>query len=540
MYQRDCFAPASDDWVNQLCSLRNANTMELNPNKLDKYLYIRRTPTWLIRGFYALGILSWLLVAYAFVRIIPYDFFFRWFVGPMVAFFTLYHLVNHGLSLFYKRFDLAAHKERVKKFWQTTTKEPSVDVYLPLCGEDIEVIRNTWHYVTKLGYSNFNVYVLDDSKEDRRVEHEKMAREFGFTYFARPDRGVMKKAGNIRYAFERTSGEFIVILDADFAPHPDFIQELMPYMADPKVGIVQSPQYYPVTKEAYKESALAYGASVAQESFYRFIQVVRDRFGAVVCCGSNALYRRSALEQIGGVSLNEHGEDLYTGFDLAERGIITRYVPVILAIGLSPDDLHAYFHQQHRWCYVNTLLMFSKKFWISPISWKAKLCYIAGLLYYLQNPLSVIFSFQIFWTLFLYNPYITLIGGLPFYPYLIWCFAGMLPGITIARARMGNLYASFTQLYSYSHVFFSRLTRNAVGWVPTNAKKTSVSRAFRQTRIFVASYIILYSVLLLMAAQANMLHFFDYNYYSVQFWIFFNFLFTAFLFWQMVRVQNRV
>lgn len=511
--------------------------MELNPNKLDKYLYIRRTPTWLIRGFYALGIVSWLLVAFAFARMIPYDFFFRWFVGPIVGFFTIYHVLNLGLNLFYKQFDLPAHLERVKKYWEKRSGEPSVDVFLPLCGEDIDVIRNTWNYVTKLDYTNYKVYVLDDSK-DRAEDHEKMAREFGFTYFRRPNVGWKKKAGNIQHAFAQTSGEFIVILDADFAPHPDFIRELMPYMADPKVGIVQSPQYFPVTKEAHKESAIAYGASVAQEAFYRYIQVVRDRFGAVVCCGSNALYRRSALNLVGGAVLNEHGEDIYTGFELAEKGIVTRYVPVILAIGLSPESLYTYFHQQHRWCYVNTLLIFSKQFWKAKVSWKAKLCYAAGVLFYLSHPLAIIFSFQLFWTLFLYGPYISLIGGIPFYPYLVWTLAASLPGISIARFRWGNLYASFAQLYAYTHSLFARVTRNAVGWVPTNAKRSSVSRAFRHTRILVCIYVALFGGLMYLVARAGMLQLFSPAHYVVEFWVFFNFIVTAFLLWQMVRIRN--
>ena len=45
-----------------------------------------------------------------------------------------------------------------------------------------------------------------------------MAEDFGFSWIARPDRGWMKKAGNLRHGFACSSGEFILILDADFAP----------------------------------------------------------------------------------------------------------------------------------------------------------------------------------------------------------------------------------------------------------------------------------------------------------------------------------
>ncbi len=79
----------------------------------------------------------------------------------------------------------------------------------------------------------------------------------------------MKKAGNLKYAYERTRGEFIVIFDADFAPHPDFLLELLPYTADPKLGIVQSPQYFDISNEAYRKSPLAYAAAYQEELFYR-------------------------------------------------------------------------------------------------------------------------------------------------------------------------------------------------------------------------------------------------------------------------------
>ncbi len=54
------------------------------------------------------------------------------------------------------------------------------------------------------------------------IELENLAKEYGFKYLSRPNKGEMKKAGNLKYGFERSEGEYIVVFDADFAPLQNF------------------------------------------------------------------------------------------------------------------------------------------------------------------------------------------------------------------------------------------------------------------------------------------------------------------------------
>ena len=91
------------------------------------------------------------------------------------------------------------------------------------------------------------IHILDDSG---RQEVQQFAEAHRFGYLARPGREY-KKAGNLRFAAERTSGEFIAILDADFVPRPDFLTNLMPYFDDSDIGIVQSPQYFATDKSMH-------------------------------------------------------------------------------------------------------------------------------------------------------------------------------------------------------------------------------------------------------------------------------------------------
>src|SRR5207245_1090587 len=134
------------------------------------------------------------------------------------------------------------HRERMGA-WHPQAY-PSVDIYLPICGEPIEMLRGTWDAVFELiaAYPGpAKAYVLDDGPSDKA---RSVAESLGFSYFRRPDLRAYKKSGNLRYAFARTSGEYLVIFDADFAPRPDFLAETLPYMDDPATAIVQTPQFF--------------------------------------------------------------------------------------------------------------------------------------------------------------------------------------------------------------------------------------------------------------------------------------------------------
>lgn len=501
-----------------------------NPAYLDKYLYIRETPAWKVRSLYLFGIVSWLLVVFGFWGLITIDPFFTWFVTPTIALLTLYHMASFGLNLFYRQFDLKKHRNRVMSFW-IDRREPMVDIFLPICGEDISVLRNTWEHVRNIPYRNKRVYVLDDSKEGCD-EHWDLAQQYGFTYLERPNKGEMKKAGNLKHAYEQTDGEFIVIFDADFAPHADFLWETLPYMSDENVGIVQTPQYFETSETTYKHSPLAYNAAFAEEPFYRFIQVTRSRFGGTICCGSNAVYRRSALQKIGGPVQMDYSEDAHTGFALTSAGYRVLFVPVLLAIGLCPDNAYSFFHQQHRWCMGSMRLMMSKKFWFAPISWKIKFCYVTGFMFYMHHPLTILFSFHLFWTLFLYNEFIPLGNTLVFYPHIAFAitYLWLFP---IAKMRFGYFNILIARTYAYAHAVKTALLGKSVGWISTNAKHTAISPAFRQTAWAVSVYAGLYFLLTILALRTGDLHLFDHRYFTVQFWIFWNLGLSLLLLWQL-------
>jgi len=115
----------------------------------------------------------------------------------------------------------------------------TVDVFVPTFNEDPTLLRATLEACVRMDYPH-RTYVLDDG---RRPEVEALARELGIEYIARPDNRHFK-AGNLNYAFERTDGEFVVVLDADHVPEPHFITRLIGYFRDDRLGYVQTPHAF--------------------------------------------------------------------------------------------------------------------------------------------------------------------------------------------------------------------------------------------------------------------------------------------------------
>ena len=89
-------------------------------------------------------------------------------------------------------------------------------------------------------------------------------------------------------------------------------------MDDPAIAIVQTPQFF---RDSAAQTWIENSAGAIQEVFYRSIQVARDRFGAAICVGTSAVYRRAALEPQGGPTLIPYAEDVHTGLDVRRAGL---------------------------------------------------------------------------------------------------------------------------------------------------------------------------------------------------------------------------
>ncbi|WP_372595035.1 glycosyltransferase family 2 protein [Actinotalea sp.] len=225
----------------------------------------------------------------------------------------------------------------------------SVDVLITTYGEDLGTIRRTVAAAVAMNGAHLT-WVLDDGRSD---EVRDLAAELGARYVRRLS-GSGAKAGNLNHALSLTGGEYFVVLDADFVPRPEFLEETIPFFADEDVAFVQTPQVY-----GNQHNVISRGAGYMQAVFYRYVQPGRNRFNAAFCVGTNVVFRRRAIDEIGGIYADSKSEDVWTSLLLHEKGWRTVYIPTELAVGDTPETIEAYTKQQLRWATGGFEIMFT-------------------------------------------------------------------------------------------------------------------------------------------------------------------------------------
>jgi cellulose synthase (UDP-forming) len=433
------------------------------PSDSEKYLYMGAKKRWVLFA----QCLAFALIVISTVRFVQHITYTEVFLIPL-AIAVAWQGISVVTTFPSRRDTRAGHDLRTAQYEPDTW--PSIDVFLPNCGEALDVLNNTFKHVAALTWpGELNVYVLDDAG---REEVRDLALRHGFTYGSRTDRGRMKKAGNLLFAYDNTGGDFIVIFDADFAPRCDFLRELMPVFADENgganVGIVQSPQYFDADNSM---NWLQRAAGANQEYFYRWVQPGRDRTDGAICVGTNAIYRRAALVRSGGFAQIGHSEDVHTGVNMNKVGFAVRYVPVILAKGLCPDDLDTFINQQYRWCAGSMSLLFNKDFHEVAMPLRQRICFWSGFLYYISTALAVLWGplpplvMAVFAPKWVHPQNYLLVAAAMF----IWFM--LHPVITNGRGRrMGVARAQVVYSFAHLRALWDIARNRPADWVPSGVK----------------------------------------------------------------------
>ncbi len=227
----DCFKMVKDEKI--ILPTPPTDEEKLQYLKLNKFM------------FYGLGFLSYICLNVGIFLLLRTN--VKYLVLLPYALYEFFYLgSSYLIGAFGKEFDFNQHKHILEDS-KSLEYQPSIDVYLPCCGEPLEILNNTYTYVKRIEYSNLRVHVLDDGD---KIEVKELAFKYGFNYIARDNRPHLKKAGNLRYAFQRTSADLFLILDADFCPRHDIFKETIPYFYhNKKLAILQTPQFFRVRHE---------------------------------------------------------------------------------------------------------------------------------------------------------------------------------------------------------------------------------------------------------------------------------------------------
>ncbi|MGE6606293.1 UDP-forming cellulose synthase catalytic subunit [Halomonas sp. NPDC076908] len=264
---------------------------------------------------------------------------------------------------------------------------PTVDVYIPTYNESLDVVRDTVLAAQNLDYpaDKINVYLLDDGK---RAEFGAFASQAGVGYITRSD-NKHAKAGNLNNALQKTKGELICIFDCDHITTRIFLQATVgAFVVDDSLAVIQTPHHF-YSPDPFERNLVS-GREVPHEGelFYGPIQKGNDYWNATFFCGSCAVIRRSALEEIGGFAVETVTEDAHTALKLQRKGWSTAYLGIPLAAGLATERLALHIVQRARWARGMTqILRRDNPLLGRGLSIPQRLCYLSAMLHF-QFPLA--------------------------------------------------------------------------------------------------------------------------------------------------------
>ena len=375
------------------------------------------------------------------------------------------------VMLFLSLFTVANPIDRPRAPKLSDAEAPTVDVFVPSYDESIDIVAPTLAAAKRMVYpaGKLNVFLLDDGGTDeklaspdsaaasrasaRRKSMQALCAELGVRYVAR-ERNEHAKAGNLNNGLAHSDGSLVAVFDADHAPARDFLQETVGFFdADQKLFLVQTPHFF-LNRDPIEKNIGPKGIPAENEMFYGMIQKGLDRWNAAFFCGSAAVLRRDALDEVGGFHGSSITEDAESALELHSRGWNSVYVDKPMIAGLQPETFESFIGQRSRWCRgMVQILLLKNPLFKSGLTLPQRLCYLSSSMFWLF-PLSRM--------AFIFAPMLFIFFNMKIYvanwqEFLAYTMTYMLSALLIQNYVFGRLrwpWASDVYEYIQSVVLF--------------------------------------------------------------------------------------
>jgi cellulose synthase (UDP-forming) len=209
------------------------------------------------------------------------------------------------------------------------------------------------------------------------------------------------KEGNLAFFYDHYGYEgydFVVQLDADHVPDPDYLRQMLRPFADPTIGYVSAPS---ICDRNAAESWSARGRLYAEASMHGSLQAGYNGLLAPLCIGSHYGVRTAALKEIGGLG-PELAEDHSTTLMMNAWGWRGAHALDAIAHGDGPRTFADLVTQEFQWSRsLVTLLLKYSPIYVPRLPARLKLQFLFSQLWY---PL-----FSLFMALMFFMPIIALV-----------------------------------------------------------------------------------------------------------------------------------
>lgn len=191
---------------------------------------------------------------------------------------------------------------------------PDVDVLILTINESKEILNKTIEACKNLEYpnkENVHIYLCDDGN---REEIRKLAEYEKINYINRL-KNENFKAGNLNNAIKYTKSKYFAVLDADMIPEKDFLIYCMNEFLtsnNEKLAFVQIPQEFYNYNIIQNRLGVQNNIPDEQSFFYKHIQCAKNKKNTVIYCGTNAIFLKKAILEIGEFATKSITEDIVT------------------------------------------------------------------------------------------------------------------------------------------------------------------------------------------------------------------------------------
>jgi cellulose synthase/poly-beta-1,6-N-acetylglucosamine synthase-like glycosyltransferase len=230
--------------------------------------------------------------------------------------------------------------------------QPMVSIHIPAYNEPPELLIATIKAVEEIDYPDFEIVVMDNNTKDPDVygpveEYCRGRDRVRFVHVA-PWPGYKAGACNLALrSYTDPRAEIIGMVDADDIVQPHYLRETVAHFSDPRMGFVQTFE----GNRDYEGSDYYTACVDSYQGFYLSVMSSRNERDSVPFVGTMGLFRRSALEGIGGWNEWCISEDTEASLRVLKAGWSGMYIPRCFGRGIVPPTYAGLNTQRHRWCF---------------------------------------------------------------------------------------------------------------------------------------------------------------------------------------------
>jgi len=235
-------------------------------------------------------------------------------------------------------------KKRVKKY-------PKISVIIPAYNESKNILSAIKSSL-KVNYprNKLEIIIVDDGSDDDTYRQAKKIQGKTVKVFTKKHSG---KAKTVNYGIKKSTGEIIMILDADTFPDKNCFKNIVGYFGDPKIMAA-----LPAIK-ILRQKNIIEKFQVIEYSIMALLKKTFFFMGSMNCTPAGAFIRKKFIKKYGGFATDTLTEDFEMGLKIQSKNYQVAQSLESHVYTIVPNNLRKLIRQRVRWSY-GTLTNISK------------------------------------------------------------------------------------------------------------------------------------------------------------------------------------